>query len=70
MTRLILLGGPPGVGKSTVLKLLSGRFPMSAILDADDVCHVSEDVANSENRSFGISNATSHNQVLKSFCSL
>ncbi len=59
MTRLILLGGPPGVGKSTVLKLLSGRFPKSAILDADDVCRVSEDVASPENKSFGIFNATS-----------
>ena len=59
MTRLILLGGYPGVGKSTVLKLLSGRFLKSAILDADDVCRVSEDDANPENRSFGISNATS-----------
>ena len=32
---------------------------MSAILDADDVCRVSDDVAGPENRSFGISNATS-----------
>jgi hypothetical protein len=39
-----LLGGPPGVGKSTVLKSLSGRFPKSAVLDADDLWRVSQDV--------------------------
>lgn len=44
MSRLVLLGGPPGVGKSTVLRSLSGRFPKSAILDADDIWRVSEDV--------------------------
>ena len=46
MSRLVLLGGPPGVGKSTVLQLLSGRFPSSAILDADDIWRVSDDVRN------------------------
>jgi len=46
MSRLVLLGGPPGVGKSTVLQLLSGRFPSSAILDADDIWRVSDDVPN------------------------
>jgi len=44
MSRLVLLGGPPGVGKSTVLRSLSGRFPKSAMLDADDIWRVSEDV--------------------------
>src|SRR4029453_15654042 len=46
MPRLVLLGGPPGVGKSTVLRLLSGRFPKSAVLDADDIWRVWEDVTN------------------------
>ena len=36
MRRLVLLGGPPGVGKSTVAARLRGRFPNSAVLDADD----------------------------------
>lgn len=44
MSRIVLLGGPPGVGKSTVLGLLAGRFAKSAILDADDIWRVSEDV--------------------------
>jgi len=46
MSRLVLLGGPPGVGKSTVLRSLSGRFPKSAVLDADDVWRVSDDITN------------------------
>ena len=34
---LVLLGGPPGVGKSTVLECLSELLPNVALLDADDV---------------------------------
>ena len=36
MRRLVLVGGPPGVGKSTIVGRLRGRFPNSAVLDADD----------------------------------
>ena len=36
MRRLVLLGGPPGVGKSTVAARLRGRFANSTVLDADD----------------------------------
>ena len=49
MARLVLLGGPPGVGKSTVLRLLPRKFPKSAILDADDVWRVSQDITNPGN---------------------
>jgi energy-coupling factor transporter ATP-binding protein EcfA2 len=47
MSRLVLLGGPPGVGKSTVLRSLSGKFRKSAVLDADDIWRVSDDVTSS-----------------------
>ena len=58
MALLVLLGGPTGVGKSTVLKHLENRLPNSALLDADDVWRISEDLAVAGTRSTAISNVT------------
>ena len=57
--KLILLGGAPGVGKSTVLRLLEKRLPLSAVVDADDVWRVSGDIAVPENRGLAIANVVS-----------
>jgi len=59
MTRLVLLGGPTGVGKSTALKALKHRLPQCATLDADDVWQVSPSLAVPENRGRAIDNVTS-----------
>ncbi len=60
MTRLVLLGGPTGVGKTTVLRHLQGsRSPGTALLDADDVWRVSDDLAVPENRDMAIGNVIS-----------
>lgn len=56
MTKLVLLGGPTGVGKSTVMRLLEKRIPDAALLDADDVWRVSEELENEENRTIALSN--------------
>lgn len=40
MTKLVLIGGAPGVGKSTVLQHLPDLFERCAWLDADDVWRV------------------------------
>ncbi len=56
MSKLLLLGGPTGVGKSTTLKLLENRLPRLALLDADDVWRVSDEMAVERNRSIAISN--------------
>ena len=40
MSKLVLLGGPPGVGKTTVLGYLPRAFERCACLDADDVWRV------------------------------
>ena len=37
MSKLVLLGGPTGVGKSTTLQLLRDRLPKLSLLDADDI---------------------------------
>jgi energy-coupling factor transporter ATP-binding protein EcfA2 len=59
MRRLVLLGGPPGVGKSTILKLLAGRFQKFGALDADDVWRVSDDMIGGDRGRFAITNVTS-----------
>lgn len=57
MTRaLVLLGGPVGVGKTTALRLLTGRMPLSAVLDADDVWRVGDDMAVPARRHHAIDN--------------
>ena len=58
MSKLVLLGGPTGVGKSTTLRMMERSLPKLALLDADDVWRVSDDLAMEENRNIAISNAT------------
>ena len=59
MTKLVLLGGPTGVGKSTVMRLLENRINYAAILDADDVWRVSKELALEQNRHIALSNVIS-----------
>ena len=59
MTKLVLLGGPPGVGKSTVMQLLDKRISHAALLDADDVWRVSKELAIDGNRTMALSNVVS-----------
>ncbi len=56
---LVLLGGPPGVGKSAVLDILEGLVPDCAVLDADDVWRVNSEVVVAENGHIAISNTIS-----------
>ena len=59
MRKLVLLGGPTGVGKSTAMALLQGQIEKSALVDADDVWRVSGDLAIESNRPVAIGNVVS-----------
>ncbi len=59
MPKLVLLGGPTGVGKSTVMRLLENRIPHAALLDADDVWRVSKELTVEQNRHIALSNVIS-----------
>lgn len=59
MPKLVLLGGPTGVGKSTVMRLLENRIPHAALLDADDVWRVSKELTVEQNRHIALSNVVS-----------
>ncbi|MFN3235836.1 MAG: hypothetical protein ACE37D_02135 [Pseudomonadales bacterium] len=56
MTRLILLGGPVGVGKSSAMKLLKQRLRKVALVDADETWNVSDDLAPAPHRGFAHKN--------------
>lgn len=56
MSKLVLLGGPTGVGKTTALRGLENRVPQSAVLDADDVWRISGDLAIDGTRHIAIEN--------------
>ena len=53
------ISGAPGVGKTTALEHLQGRLTSAALLDADHVWRVSDDLAIPENRSSAIGNVVS-----------
>ena len=55
-THAWLLGGPTGVGKTTALGLLQERVPKSALLDADDVWRIADELAYEGTRSVAIAN--------------
>jgi predicted ABC-type ATPase len=45
MSKLILLGGPAGAGKSTEMRHLATLLPRAALVDADDVWRISKELA-------------------------
>ena len=59
MSKLVLIGGPPGVGKTSVLEHLPGLFDQLAILDADDVWRVQPGFPNEVHRNYSDENVIS-----------
>ena len=59
MSKLILLGGPTGVGKTTVMRLIENKLDYSAILDADDVWRVAQTISTDKNRVVALDNVIS-----------
>ena len=55
----MLLGGPPGVGKTSALHYLEHRIPACGIVDADDVWRVSSDIETQTHRSIAHANVIS-----------
>ncbi|MEM7020889.1 MAG: hypothetical protein AAF512_26550 [Pseudomonadota bacterium] len=58
MSKLVLIGGPPGVGKSSTLNYLPSFFEHCACLDADEVWRVHAPEINHALRPVAIRNIT------------
>ena len=56
MSKLILLGGPTGVGKTTVMRLLESQLTNAAFLDADDVWRIPDEIAVEATRDIALAN--------------
>lgn len=56
MSKLVLLGGPVGVGKSSAMRNLKSRITRVGLVDADEVWQVSDDLTPDENRSYAHDN--------------
>ena len=56
MSKLVLLGGAPGVGKTTLLKYLPRVFENCACLDADDVWRVQPIEIDEAHRAIAVDN--------------
>jgi DNA polymerase III delta prime subunit len=64
LSTLVLLGGPPGVGKTTTLRRLPRLYERCALLDADDVWRVHPFEVNDVTRSIAEGNVIA---VLRGF---